>query len=309
MAGDEQAIYRLSDLDVEAIGLVRRGANRKPFYFVKSIEGGIEPMSDTNEGAFSEQLAELEGVKEVNEGAWAKLVAVVKAVAGKTEEKPEPEPEPKPDPEQFAELDDADKKAIGAMLRAVGKDKLGDRTWAMLSALVGNAPPKPPENASDEVSAQFAEKFSAMEAQFAEQLEAERKKREEFAEKFAAEQRLRRLREFSDTVRQDFASLPVGEADEFAADMMAIHDADEKRYERLVKVLKASQEAVKQGGLFEQYSSSQQVEHGEPFLVAVEKIRVERFADKGKDVGWAEAFGAAMHEHPDLARVYEKATR
>lgn len=212
-------------------------------------------------------------------------------------------------------------------------DELGeveevDAGWAkkLVAALKGALAAKPesepapeaaPEPAPEQASAEEGEDFTeALEAakremaeQFAEELEAERKKREEFAEKFAAEQRLRRLREFSDMVGQEFPALPVGEAEEFAADLMAIHDADEERYERLVQVLKASQEAVKQGGLFEQYASAQPAEHGEPFLAAVEKIRQERFSDKPKDVGWAEAFSVAMHEHVDLARAYERSTR
>lgn len=268
MAGDEQKVYQLSDLDVEAIGLVRRGANRKPFYFVKSAEGGIEPMADNHEEeTFS--LDELGEVEEVDAGWAKKLVAALK---GALAAKPEPVSAPEAAPE-----------------------------------------PAPVEQASDEEGEDFAEALEVakreMAEKFAEELAAERKKREEFAEKFAAEQRLRRLREFSDMVGQEFSALPVGEAEEFAADLMAIHDADEERYGRLVQVLKASQEAVKQGGLFEQYSSAQPAEHGEPFLAAVERIRQERYSDKPKDIGWAEAFNVAMAEHPDLARAYERTTR
>lgn len=46
---DEQDTHRLSDVHVEAIGLVRRGVNRKPFYFIKSEEGGIEMPNETDQ--------------------------------------------------------------------------------------------------------------------------------------------------------------------------------------------------------------------------------------------------------------------
>jgi len=269
MAGDEQELYRLSDLDVDAIGLVRRGANQKPFYFVKSETGGSEPMADKqDEQTFS--LDELGEVEKVDAG-WAKnLVKALKgALAAKEEPAPEPEqhePEPAPAPEQASD-DGGENFAVA--LEAVKRE---------------------------------------MSEQFAQELKAEREKREEFAEKFAAEQRLRRLHEFSDMVGTEFASLPVGETEQFAADLMAFHDADEARYGRLVNVLKASQEAMKQGALFEQYSSAQPVS-GDPFEAAVEKIRQERYADKPKAEGFAAALDVAMSEHPDLAAQYERSTR
>jgi hypothetical protein len=42
----EEKQYKLSNLVVHSIGLVRRGANRKPFMFVKSADGQGENMDD-----------------------------------------------------------------------------------------------------------------------------------------------------------------------------------------------------------------------------------------------------------------------
>lgn len=39
---DGQELIELSDLDVETVGLVYRGAVRKPFFFIKSEDGGID---------------------------------------------------------------------------------------------------------------------------------------------------------------------------------------------------------------------------------------------------------------------------
>jgi len=215
-------------------------------------------------------LDDLGEVEEVDAG-WAKrAVAAIKGVLAAKEE-------PAPDPEQHEP-----------------------------------EPAPAPEQASDKSGEDFAEKLEAVKREvterFAQELKAEREKREEFAEKFAAEQHLRRLHEFADMVGQDFASLPVGEAEQFAADLMAIHDEDEERYSRLVNVLKASQEAMKQGALFEQYSSAQPAS-GDPFEAAIEKIRQEKFSDKPQADGYALAFDAAMKAHPDLAAQYERSTR
>lgn len=273
MAGDEQELYRLSDLDVDAIGLVRRGANQKPFYFVKSVDGGSESMADKQEEeTFS--LDDLGEVEEVDAGWAKKLVGWLKGMQAAKEE-------PAPDPEQH-------------------------EPEPVL------APEPAPEQASDDEGKNFSEALEVvkreMSEQFAQELKVEREKREEFADKFAAEQHLRRLHEFADMVGQDFGSLPVGETEQFAADLMAIHDADEERYGRMVNVLKASQEAMKQGALFEQYSNAQPVS-GDPFLAAVEKIQQEKFSDKPRADGYALAFDAAMKAHPDLAAQYERSTR
>lgn len=257
---EEQEVARLSDLQIESVGLVRKGANRKPFFFIKSIDGGNEDMSEKEKEDFAATLAELAEVKEVNQEAWAKLLEIAQGQAAQLATRPEPEPEPGTEPE--------------------------------------------PEPASEPEPDLYAEALAEAEERFAEELKTEREAREEIAEKFAESERLRRLAEFTDNVTTDFASLPVGEAETFAADLMAIHDADAERHGRLVGVLKAAQEAVKQGALFEQFSSAQPASGADPFLAKVEAIQRERFADLGADEGFREAMIVAEREHKDLARVY-----
>jgi len=88
---EQQETYELSDLDVESIGLVFRGANRKPFFVIKSEQQEVEQMSENED--FAAILDELESVSEVNESAWSRLVGVVKSALTKPEPEPEPEPE------------------------------------------------------------------------------------------------------------------------------------------------------------------------------------------------------------------------
>lgn len=278
MAGEQEReeMYRLSDLDVEAIGLVRRGANQKPFYFIKSV-GGSDMGNEQEEETFASQLDELGEAEEVDAGWGQKLVEVLKSALAK------PEPEPESEPEEVEEHGEAE----------------------------------PDEQFADVLKAEPDEAFAEMVAQarreieeeFAQKLESERKAREVVAERFAEEQRKRRLREFSDMVGEKFGALPVGETEQFADDLMAFHDFDEERYGRLTEVLKAAQEAVEQGGLFEQYSSARPEEHGDPFEAAVERTRKEKFSDEDYAVGYAKALDVVMQSQPELAARYESQTR
>jgi len=254
----EQEVVRLSDLQIESVGLVRKGANRKPFFFIKSIDGGSEDMSEKEKEDFAATLAELAELKEVNQDAWAKLLEIAQGQAARLAAQPEAEPESEPEPELDSE-------------------------------------PEPDL---------YAEALKEAEERFAEQLKAEREAREDMAEKFAAERHKRRLAEFTDSASKEFASLPIGEAETFAADLMAIHDADAERHGRLVKVLKACQEAVSTGELFAQFSSAQPTAGEDPFLSRVEAIQRERFAEMDGDEGYAQAMRVAEKEHKDLALAY-----
>jgi hypothetical protein len=262
----EQEIFQLSNLSVEAIGLVRRpavgGGDGKKFYFIKSAESGEEDiggneMADQTEDRSAEPQ---EGqVQVVDEDAFNKLQAEV-----------------------------ADLKAQLA----------AQPLEVTLEAEIVE------EQSSEPETDLYAEAVKEVEERFAEQLKEEREAREEMAEKFAAERHKRRLAEFTDNVSTDFASLPIGEAERFAADMMAIHDADAERHGRLVGVLKAAQEAVKQGELFSQFSSAQPATGVDPFEAQVEVIRKERYSDKPANEGFAAAWLDAEKEHSDLARAY-----
>jgi len=164
-------------------------------------------------------------------------------------------------------------------------------------------PPAEPKEGGEDFTEKLDAALSEQAEQFKAQIEQERKAREAVAEQFAEERKLRRLREFSDVVNESYAALPA-ETDQFAADLMAIHDHDVELYGRLEAVLKAANEAISQGGLFKQFSSAQPTEGGDPFEARVEAIRKERFADLDANDGWVKALDVAMSEHPELARAY-----
>ena len=256
MEQKEQEVYELTDLNVESVGLVFRGANRKPFYVIKSEEVKMSENED-----FAAILDELETVSEVNESAWSRLVGVVKSVLTK----PEPEPAPAPPVEETS-------------------SEAGDT-----------------ENFA-QVVAQMKQR---LEEEFTAKLEREREARKVIEEAFAQEQRKRRLVEFGQVAEQ-FSSLP-GTDKQFAADLMAVHDADAEVYGRLSAILKAANEAIEKGALFSQISvGGSEAGTGDPFENAVEALRKERFSTEDYHQGWAKAFDLAMEQHPDMAAAYAR---
>lgn len=259
MGQEEQEVYKLSDLNVESVGLVFRGANRKPFYVIKSQSQEVDSMSENQED-FAAILDELEGVSEVNETAWSKMVGVLKSLTAK------PEPEPEPEPEEI-------------------------------------------ETSSETETDDFAEAIRLMktqiEEQFAVKLEHEREARRTVEEAFAQEQKKRRLAEFG-AVAEQFTGLP-GADENFAADLMAIADADAEVYTRLTAILKAANEAIEKGALFEQFAvGGSGAGTGDEFENKVEAIRQKRFSDEKFAVGWSKALDIAMVEHRDLAAKYAR---
>ena len=303
---EQEEVLELSGLEIEAVGLVRRPAVRKRFFLAKSE--GDEHMSDETQD-FSAVIDELEQVEQVNAGAWQKVVEVLKSIPDRMSEMLSQSLEtgpPAESDEQFAGLTDADKGKIARFLKDLG-DKVGDRVNAVLSGMIEGYEPEPePSSEEGDDMENFQEQIEAAKSevaeQFAEQLRQEREARGELEQRLAASERARRLREFVTEVES--YALPVGEAEQFAADLMAIHDQDEALYGRLTTVLKAANEAALLGGVFEQASAAAGTVAGDPFEAMVEKVRQERFAELGADEGWVKAFDAVGDEHPDLARAY-----
>jgi len=301
---EEKQLYELSNLDVEAVGLVWRGANRSPFYFVKSDTGGKETMADEIKEPTAAEATEDMSDKDKEPGWLGKLVSAITKAA-------QPSQVPQEPAEEFA-LSATEKEEVGAFLRKFGKGKLGAQAYSILEGMIGGGEGKgygsPPEKSSDTSAEDFAEAISKAKQEvveeFAQKLQAEETARKKVEEAFADEQRKRRLHEFTDTAQKEFSALATGDLEAFATDLLEIHDADEKRYDRLVKVLKAAQEGLAQGALFQQFSSARPTAGGDPFEAAVEQIRVEKFGEEQYEIGWTHAFDAATRSHPDLARSY-----
>lgn len=297
----ENKIRELTDLDVESLGLVRRGANRRPFFVLKS-EGGNEMSEHQEEQGFSDILTELEKAEGVTTDLLKKVTEGFSALAAQIKIEPEPEPE------TYADLTAAEKKVVASVLK-LGKGKLGDRLFAMLTNMVGSY--GAPEESNDEEPDEFSEKMEAMRAEIVEDFAAKIKAAETKAtqaEKQANEERnRRRLAEFTDRVKTfSFAT----EIEQFAEDLMALEDYDDELYGRWVKRLNALNEQVVQGALFEQFSTAGGETEGEhPFLREVEKLRKEHHVTEKYADGFTKAMVMAEQMHPDLAARYERETR
>jgi len=294
----EQELFQLSDLQVDRIGLVRRGANRTPFYFVKSESGEQESeepetdggafMAEANDERYSELLARLDKL----EGMSQENVDTLKGLVQERQQR-----------ETFSLAPEA-RGGVVQFIKAQGGN-LPAPALEMLQGLVGEEALTEATQA-EEFAAALAQQRAQMEEQFAAKLKEEREAREAVAEQFVAERQRRRLAEFGQTVQENFAALSTPE--EFAADLMTVADLDEELYTRLTTVLKAANEAVEKGGLFEQYSRAGGATEGEgsAFEQKVEAVRLERFATEGRDAGWVKAFDVVNLEYPELARQYAK---
>jgi len=303
-AGDgKRKLHELTDLDVEAIGLVRRGANKRPFYVLKSETGGNEMEQEhVEEQKFSDVLAQLEKVEGLNESLLEQVKAGFEAIAAKIPDEAEPE--------HYAEMSAADKKVLGAALK-LGKDKLGDRLYSMLEKLVGNPGDEKeygyPPGEKEKMSEKFAGQLQEVEERFAEQLKAAEAKAEQARERADEERRLRRLSEFTEQARG--YSFAVGEVEKFAEDMLVLHDHDAELYARMEARLRALDEQVRQGALFEQFSTAGGESDADPFLAEVERLRREKFSDEEYAVGFNEAMKQVESTKPELAAEYERRTR
>ena len=161
------------------------------------------------------------------------------------------------------------------------------------------------EEANDEPTEDFAAVIAELRQEneaFAERLATAETAAQTAEENFAEEQRLRRLSEFTDKG----SSFSFGwEVESFAADAMAVADADPELWERWEARLRAVDEQVRQSGVFEQYSSAGGDQEDRPaFERQVEKIREERYSEKSYADGFAEAFKDAETEFPELGRAY-----
>lgn len=234
---EQTELLELSELDVEAVGLVRRAANGKPFFFIKSESG---------------------------------------------------EPEPEPEPQDHG-----------------GTDMSGQEEGRDIERVEDELET---ENATEEAPEDYAERLAQTEAkleEFQARLEEEQEARVKADEAFAEERRKRRLAEFTDQAKTyAFAA----EVEQFAEDLMAIADFDADLYGRWEQRLRALDEQVRAGGLFEQYAQAGgESETGAgAFMAEVERVRLERFSDKPYHDGWVDAYSIVETERPDLAAQYEK---
>jgi len=242
--------YILSNLIIESIGLVRRGANRKPFMFVKSATGQPEQGEDMSD--------EKQDVK-------------VEA----------------PTDEEIQEF----------------------RDWKVGQSEKPTAEEVP---AVLESTVDFAEMLALQEKRmsedFAAKLEAEQVKTAKLTEAFAEEQNKRRLMQFTDQAAT-FDNLSIG-AEVFGEDLMAMADnLPEETFDRIVRVLRAANEAIEQGSLFNQFAQPAQGETGDPFLSKVTVIKnklLESDPRKDSNEAFADAVKLAQERHPDLAARYAK---
>jgi len=284
-------LLELSDLEIETVGLVRRGANRKPFYFIKSEAGMAEENTQQDE-RLNAILEKLSGLEEMSE-----KIEVLKGLVA--------DAQPKINPEDFASLSADERKMVSALLRAMG-GKLPDPVKNALQSMTGGGG----EESTDDEPDEFSERLRAVEEKFAAKLAEAEGKREKFAEMFASERRKRRLAEFSDVVNRDYGALGV-KTEQFAEDLLTLADYNDELYQRLAQTLKAANEQVKQGGLFAQYSQAGDVGEasGGAFEREVERVRREKFSGEDYAEGYAKAMNIVGVEKPDLVLQYMEERR
>ena len=76
-------ILELSDLDIETIGLVRRGANRKQFYFIKSEAGMAEERQETPAEDAQQEQEQREEFASLSADERQMVSALLKAMGAK----------------------------------------------------------------------------------------------------------------------------------------------------------------------------------------------------------------------------------
>ena len=226
-----------------------------------------------------------------------------------------------PDQGELIELSDVSVERIGLVRRPAGRLPSGEASTFIFVksesgaaeneggiSMTDQATPTPvvPSTARDITATEnYAEQLAQARTeleQFKAQLGRSETAREQLSEKFVAEQRRRRLNEFSDVVRGfSFADEP----EKFAEDLLALEDFNADLYGRWLRRLKALDEQVKKGALFEQFSVAGGESAGKhPFETEVERVRVERFSSLPKAEGWTQAYKAVQAEKPELSTRY-----
>lgn len=261
----------------------------------------------TNEKDIKEVLAELEAAETMTAELKTSIVEAFAALA----EKPEPTPSTilNLNTEDFAGLSPEDKSAIAAFLKRMG-GKLGGQATAILQRMAGGAPTEDSgDDDTDDFTEQLATMRSEMEEQFSAKLTEANDRTKKAEEQFAAEKHARRLSEFTDHAR-GYSHLAV-ETEKFGEDLLALADHDAELYTRLTKVLKAANETIKQGAIFDQFSVADRGDaSGEhPFLRKVEELRRKEFGTEEYAEGFTKAMVMAEMTDPDLANRYERETR
>lgn len=132
---DEEQVYELTDIELEAVSFVRRGANRQPFLVVKSKEG--DEMEDKEfEGEVEElDLSDLE--PPVTKASITEVVR--KAVEGVFKAKAKDK-----DKEEEPELTEEEKRMLRGVLKRL-EGKLPEAAVKALKAIAGKAKDKEEE--------------------------------------------------------------------------------------------------------------------------------------------------------------------
>lgn len=160
---------------------------------------------------------------------------------------------------------------------------------------------------AEQMSAQ-AEQFAALEKQLVES----EQQRTKLAEAFGAERQLRRTVEFVEAAEQ-FSAIPA-KREELGKHLMWLYDSDpsdkKEHFTYFEGLLGRVNKVIGAGEVFSVVGDGRpgSGENEDQFLAAVEKIRVDKYADKTYAVGFAEAFKVAETSQPALARQYANST-
>jgi len=225
-------IHKLSDIEVESVGLVSLGANQKKFFLLKSMKE-VNDMSDKNTDTSTVQPtvdAEEQAQVEVTDGVLAKIGDFVRSLVKKealVAEGGEPEVEVETEPVVEADVAEA-KLEVAERIEVLTK-----ANETLLSRL------------------EKAEKAFA--------IERDAREKAEYVEKAKV-----------------FKSVPA-KIEELAEQLHFLYKTDEKRGEYWYSLLKAVDAQMKDGGIFTEVGSDENVAAGDGDLVA----KIEKIAEKG----------------------------
>lgn len=334
---EKEGRFKVEDIVVDQIGLVERGANESPFFMIK---GGKSMDRDE----LREKLAKLRQLDEVDRDAWDELIQVVgsfledeEEVEGSEEEPTEfenaldtalalfhpfveeeeldeelakavenlaklagypypyqyphaqeyPQRYPYPYPvRQAGSVQEAVKESLRVLWPFVGREELSDAI-EVLGGFVGY--PKPegyPEPVEREADGNPLEKS----------LEETKGELEKAKAQVAELKKAQRLAELEQLSKKAMNVEPETLYD--------LEKASPELFETITKKLRAAQERVEQGALFEEVGKSTPSTVNEPGRTLID--RAEAMSKDREDVDFSRALEIISKEDPELYREYRK---
>ena len=309
---DDEESNVLRDIEVQSVGLVPMGANKRKFVLIKGGDSDVDPReiasTIVNDQEFLDAVAKAllsdgEGdvEKQDKDKARAEMalrilrastveqaIEALRQALGKATDEPKDEEEEEEEeqeakagkPEEYEEPDEEEEyPKPGASKSATEATQKSKEGFAEI-----------PEQYTQLIEGlqQRVQASEALARQALEQLKAER-----------VERRKQELREMAER----YSALPDVEPETFADTLYRLEQADSELFGHITKVLDLATSAVRE--LYGELGSSQ-TDTENPFLKRVE-AKAKELSEKGKmtyEEAYAEAYTLVAEEYPDLAWAF-----